>query len=104
MIDAVAYLRMSTDDQTTSIEIQKRELLRKFGSKYKIIAWYIDEGKSGSHSVEKRVEFLRLLEDAEKKLFKVVICYDRSRFTRLIRLTQPLRRKFCGITEFGWIP
>lgn len=93
MIDAAGYLRMSTDDQTTSIEIQQRELLKKFGKKYNIVAWYIDEGKSGSHSVEKRTHFLKLLEDAEKKLFKVVICYDLSRFTRLDAIDSAFAKK-----------
>lgn len=93
MIDAVGCLRMSTDDQTTSIEIQKRELLHKFGNKYNIVAWYIDEGKSGSHSVQKRKDFLRLLEDAERKLFEVVVCYDLSRFSRLDSIESAFAKK-----------
>lgn len=79
---AVAYLRMSTDDQTTSIEIQKNEILKVFADRFTIIEWYVDEGRSGSHSAEKRLEFQRLLKDAERKQFQVVLCYDLSRFSR----------------------
>src|SRR5690606_9299002 len=80
----VAYMRMSSDDQTTSIEIQRAEISRRFGSSYDIIEWYADEGKSASHSLFKRKEFLRLLEDIESgKGFSTVLCYSTSRFSRL---------------------
>ena len=81
---AVGYLRMSTDDQLTSIPIQKQRITQQFGDKYNIVRWYTDEGKSASHSLFKREEFLDLIEDVETKSdFSVVLAYSTSRFSRL---------------------
>lgn len=83
MLRAVLYIRMSTMDQATSPEQQRRELLQRFGNTYEIVGEYLDEGKSGSKDVEKRTEFLRLLADSAKGQFQIILCYDLSRFSRL---------------------
>ncbi len=82
-VPAVGYCRMSTDQQDTSIDQQQKELTSRFEDKYDISKWYVDEGKSGSHNTEKRTDFLKLLADAKKGKFQVVLCYDLSRFSRL---------------------
>jgi Resolvase, N terminal domain len=48
LVPAVAYLRMSSDKQETSIADQRTELLA-YAAKggFKIVKWYIDEGISG---------------------------------------------------------
>lgn len=87
LIDVVVYLRMSDLSQDTSIEQQLEqihELARREG--YRIVKIYKDEGKSGSHSVEKRVGFLAMLADISAGKFpgvKAVCCLDISRFGRL---------------------
>ncbi len=84
LIDAVAYYRMSDDDQTTSIAQQKNEV-REYArlNGYRIIREYVDEGKSASKDQEKRVEFQRLLLDASTKGdFRAVLCWKANRFTR----------------------
>lgn len=83
-IPAAALFRMSSDDQKTSIQQQEKEVEALAGSRgYEIVRRYYDAGKSGSKDQEKRVEFQRLLADATTGLFKMVLCYDSSRFARL---------------------
>lgn len=85
LIPAIAYLRMSDVSQDTSID-QQRTQITQFAERnnYKIVKWYCDEGKSGSHSVQKRVEFLKMLSDVQEGLeARAVLCLDISRFGRL---------------------
>jgi DNA invertase Pin-like site-specific DNA recombinase len=84
LIPAVAYYRMSSDDQSTSIEQQRKEVeayAKRNG--YKIIREYIDYGKSGSKEQEKRVEFQRMLMESANGDFQAVLCWDAHRFARL---------------------
>lgn len=92
-IKAAAYLRMSTDKQETSIDQQREGILTAFSEKYEIVEWYIDEGKSGSRDVEKRTDFLRMLADATKGRFEVVLVYDLSRFDRRDTFEQAADKK-----------
>lgn len=78
-----AYVRVSTDEQAKhgfSIEAQK-EGLQKYADKhgYKIVDWYIDDGKSARGKTSKRKEYLRLIEDAKQGKFEMIIfkCLDR---------------------------
>lgn len=84
LIPAYAYLRMSDPRQDTSIEQQREQIIRWATGKYRIVRWYIDEGLSGSKDVEKREEFNRMIDDAEK-LGEVdaIVCLNNSRFGRL---------------------
>jgi DNA invertase Pin-like site-specific DNA recombinase len=83
-IPAVAYLRMSDDDQTTSIPQQQNEIYawaEKQG--YKIIREYVDEGISAAKDDTKRVDFQRLLSDVTTKGdFLAVLCWHSNRFSR----------------------
>lgn len=84
LIDAVAYYRMSDEDQKHSIEQQRAEVeayARRNG--YRIIREYIDYGKSGSKEQEKRVEFQRMLMESSSGDFQAVLCWDAHRFARL---------------------
>jgi DNA invertase Pin-like site-specific DNA recombinase len=81
---AVAYYRMSSDDQTVSVDRQRNEVLgyaRDHG--FCVLREYKDEGKSGSKEPEKRTDFQRLLMDASRGEFQAVLCYNASRFARL---------------------
>lgn len=87
MIDVLIYLRMSDDSQDTSIEIQLKNInLLCKREKYNPLFTFKDEGKSGSHSVKKRKDFLRMLDEVKAGKWptvKAVVVYDLSRFGRL---------------------
>lgn len=83
VIRTAAYIRVSTDEQAKhgfSIDAQK-EGLQKYADEhgYKIVDWYIDDGKSARGKTIKRKEYLRLIEDAKQGKFEMVIfkCLDR---------------------------
>ena len=83
-IRAVAYLRMSSDDQTTSIAQQRREVQAYAADHgYEIVSEYVDDGKSGSKDQHKRIEFAKMLTDAASHDFQAVLCWTTSRFARL---------------------
>lgn len=72
---AVAYYRMSSDDQEDGIEQQRKEV-EAFAKRngYTIVEEYVDEGKSGSKDIEKRFEFARMLSDAKVATWKHILC------------------------------
>lgn len=80
---AVAYIRMSSGKQEASPEQQRAEvakLAKRLG--YKIIREYFDSGISGDNT-PKRVEFQRMIADAEtKRDFCAILCWDQDRFGR----------------------
>lgn len=83
---AAGYIRVSTVEQSLhgySLSAQEN-LLRQYTAEHdmELVRIYADEGKSASKSLEKRTELLRLLDDAEKGLFSVVVFKDLTRWTR----------------------
>ena len=82
MINAVGYIRMSSDKQEASPEQQRQEIIA-LGKRdgYKIIRWYTDEGISGD-ATEKRFEFQRMISDSDRGDFQAVLCWDQDRFGR----------------------
>lgn len=104
-MNIAAYCRVSTDkeDQLNSLEAQK-----EFFSEYTkhtgdtLIRLYADEGISGT-KIKNRKEFLRMMADAERGLFDMVVVKDISRFARnTVDLLQNIRKlKALGIeTQF----
>jgi DNA invertase Pin-like site-specific DNA recombinase len=87
LVPAVVYYRMSSDKQDTSISQQKERVETHFGSRYRMVEVYIDQGKSGSKDTDKRTGFLRMLHDLcegkHKGKVKYILCFDLSRFGRL---------------------
>lgn len=104
-MNIAAYCRVSTDksDQLNSLETQKEfflEYTKRTGDN--LIKLYADEGISGT-KIKKRKEFQRMLADAEKGLFDMVVVKDISRFARnTVDLLQSVRKlKSLGIeTQF----
>ena len=104
-MNIVAYCRVSTEknDQLNSLEAQKEfflEYTKRTGDT--LVKLYADEGISGT-KIKNRKEFLRMLADAEKGLFDMVVVKDISRFARnTVDLLQSVRRlKELGIeTQF----
>ena len=100
-----AYCRVSTDkaDQLNSLEAQKEffsEYTQRTGDV--LIKLYADEGISGT-KIKNRKEFLRMMSDAEKGMFDMVVVKDISRFARnTVDLLQNVRKlKALGIeTQF----
>lgn len=104
-IKIAAYCRVSTDkaDQLNSLEAQKEffsEYTQRTGDV--LVKLYADEGISGT-KIKNRKEFLRMMSDAEKGLFDMVVVKDISRFARnTVDLLQNVRKlKALGIeTQF----
>ena len=104
-MNIAAYCRVSTDkeDQLNSLETQKEfflEYTNRTGDN--LIKLYADEGISGT-KIKNRKEFQRMLADAEKGLFDMVVVKDISRFARnTVDLLQSVRKlKALGIeTQF----
>lgn len=79
-----AYCRVSTDreEQLDSLENQKR-FFREYAEKcgHELTALYADEGISG-RALRNRREFLRMLGDADRGCFDMIVVKDISRFAR----------------------
>lgn len=88
------YLRVSTKEQTT--ENQRLELERVAAAKGWLISEvYEDQGVSGAKGREKRPAYDRLLKDAVRSKFNVVMAWDVSRLGRslsdLVRALEDLQ-------------
>ena len=81
-MNVVIYARFSSHNQhETSIEGQLKECYeyaRRNG--YTVIDTYIDRAISGT--TDNRPEFLRMIDDSNKKLFRFVLVYQLDRFAR----------------------
>ena len=79
-----AYCRVSTskEEQLDSLENQKA-FFTAYASRngYELVRLYADEGISGT-SLKNRDEFNRMMLDAQKKLFSMVVVKDISRLAR----------------------
>ena len=80
----VAYCRVSTekDDQLDSLGAQE-EFFREFikQNNYDFIKIYADEGITG-RQIKKRDEFNKMMRDAKRDMFDMVLVKDISRFAR----------------------
>lgn len=82
MVNVVIYARFSSHSQNEqSIEGQLKECY-EFAKRndYNVMGEYIDRAITGT--TDKRPEFLRMIEDSKKKLFKYVLVYQLDRFAR----------------------
>ena len=100
-MNIAAYCRVSTDkeDQLNSLEAQKNfflEYTKRTGDN--LVHLYADEGISGT-KIKNRREFLRMMDDAQRGLFELVVVKDISRFARnTVDLLQNIRKlKSLGI-------
>ena len=79
---AALYCRVSTNDQKTDMQLTD---LRKFSSDRNLSIYneYVDNGISGS--IKKRPALDRLMSDAKKKKFDVILVWRFDRFARSSR-------------------
>ncbi|WP_302613853.1 recombinase family protein [uncultured Bacteroides sp.] len=104
-MNIAAYCRVSTDkeDQLNSLEAQKKffaEYTQRTGDT--LVRLYADEGISGT-KIKNRKEFLKMMSDAERGFFDLLVVKDISRFARnTVDLLQNIRKlKALGIeTQF----
>ncbi len=82
LIRACLYLRMSSDKQDTSIDIQ-RAALRKYAQAhgYEIVCEFVDQAISGNHT-DDRLEFKRMIALAGEGRWQVILCLNQDRFGR----------------------
>lgn len=79
--------KLNKDDDSESIQNQKNMLIEySYKMGWEIYDIYSDDDFKGSD--RKRPEFNRLLQDAEKRLFDIVLCKSQSRFTRELELVE----------------
>lgn len=83
-MEVVLYMRYSSANQTEqSIEGQDRvctEFCKQQG--YEIVGKYIDRALSASKDTDKRLDFQKMIRDAEKGRFQGVVVYKLDRFAR----------------------
>ncbi|MGX9148201.1 recombinase family protein [Mesorhizobium sp. 128a] len=96
IIRAAQYVRMSTDQQTYSIENQK-EAIRDYANimGYDIVATYQDAGRSGLN-LSGRPSLQRLLADVEEGRadFETVVVYDVSRWGRFQNIDESAAHEY----------
>lgn len=81
-LNAVAYVRMSTDDQEASPDQQKEEVTKYAAENgYCIKSWFEDLGVSGDQT-DKRFGFQRMIAEASSGGVDAVLCWDQDRFGR----------------------
>ena len=82
MIDAVGYIRMSSDKQEAS-PVQQRQEIKKLAERdgYRIVRWYVDEGISGD-ATEKRRRGCRLPWGRRVRVGHMGVQCVRSRLSR----------------------
>ena len=98
------YARVSTDryEQLNSLENQVTyfENFIKEQENWTFVEGYVDEGISGT-SVKKREDFLRMVDDAKRKKFDLILTKEISRFSRntldSIKYTQELLSNSVGV-------
>src|SRR4051794_33805816 len=79
----VLYLRNSGKQQEVSVEQQRNECRAYAHSRnWTVVDEFVDADRTGSKEIERRLQFHRLIADAEKpdRKWDAVLCWDTSRF------------------------
>ena len=93
------YARVSTEHESQinalSNQIQYYDDILKQHKDWKLYERYVDEGISGT-SINKRINFLRMIDDAKKNKFDLIITREVSRFARntvdTLQMTRELKK------------
>lgn len=83
-VDVALYLRFSSERQKEqSIEGQLRDAIAYCKLRgYRIVAIYVDRATTARKDISKRVNFLQMLTDSEKRHWQYVIVWKLDRFAR----------------------
>lgn len=84
MKKAVLYLRYSSAGQSEQSIEGQRAVCQRYAESNDItlVGEYIDRATSASHDTHKRVNFLRMIDDAPKGKFDTILVYKLDRFAR----------------------
>lgn len=86
IIRVVLYIRVSSEEQARwgySLEAQKERLIEYCKEKgYKIIAIYIDAGKTARTKIKNRKELMKLVDDSKNDMFDRIIIWKLDRWFR----------------------
>lgn len=98
---AAIYLRVSTDDQATSIEAQRAACNRIAAQHgYEIVGEYVDENVSGAIAIDKRPELKRALADLASNKADRLIVAKLDRLARNVRVALEIEEDYA--TRHGW--
>lgn len=91
---AVAYLRVSTDEQKNGPEAQ-RAAITAWASRsgVAVVAWHLDQGVSGASGVEERPALLAALDDVARQRAGTLVVAKRDRVARDIYVSQMIVRE-----------
>ncbi|MCX7922729.1 MAG: recombinase family protein [Clostridia bacterium] len=92
---AALYVRVSSEEQLEGYSIAAQvSLLTEYCTKNAISIYkiYTDEGVS-AFKEKQRPQFLKLVDDAEKHLFDVVLVHKYDRFSRLVELSRATKSR-----------
>ncbi|OBB01483.1 recombinase family protein [Mycolicibacterium fortuitum] len=98
---AAMYLRVSTDDQATSIEAQRAactHIAAQHG--YEIVGEYLDENVSGAIAIDKRPALKRALADLASDKADRLIVAKLDRLARNVRVALEIEEDYA--TRHGW--
>jgi len=84
MKTAAIYARVSTNGQTTDNQVRElRKVARRHG--WKISAEYVDHGVSGAKGRDKRPELDKLLKEANRREFDIIMAWSVDRLGRSLQ-------------------
>lgn len=91
---AVAYLRVSTDEQKNGPEAQRAQI-EAWASRsgVAVVAWHLDQGVSGASGVEERPALLAALDDVARQRAGTLVVAKRDRVARDIYVSQMVARE-----------
>ena len=98
---AVLYIRVSTDEQTASIEAQRETCTRIARQRgYEIVSEYVDENISGTISIDKRPALKRALKALADEQADRLIVAKLDRLARNVRVALEIDEDYA--TRHGW--
>lgn len=98
---AAIYLRVSTDDQATSIEAQRAACTRIAAHHgYEIVGEYLDENVSGAIAIDRRPELKRALADLASDKADRLIVSKLDRLARNVRVALEIEEDYA--MRQGW--
>ncbi|BBZ08785.1 resolvase [Mycolicibacterium doricum] len=98
---AVMYLRVSTDDQATSVEAQRAACTRIAAQNgYEIVGEYVDENVSVTKRIDQRPALKRALADLASDKADRLIVAKLDRLARNVRVALEIEEDFA--TRHGW--